>query len=152
MVGWSGVIEPNGIILLGYFLCVERAEFMKIQGLEVKGLDVVDISQKLAIYVAEYFNGYKLGEGESMFMEGHMFEFDEIKDIVPSKHHHLFTDESRFNGMSGYIIVGCVDGKKDERVISLLMDEDSEYAYLLCLHETKEKEDDTIILIKDFLN
>lgn len=124
---------------------------MKVLGLEVKDLNTTEISQKLEIYVANHFQGYKLGEGESMFMEGYMFEFDEIKGVIPSKHHHLFTNESRFNGMSGYVTVGYVDGKKDERVISILMDEDSAYAYLLCIHEENEEEDDTITLIKDFL-
>ena len=125
---------------------------MSVTGLCVKDLDATEISKKLEIYVAKHCQGYKLGTCQNMFMEGYMLYFDEIKDIIPTKHHHLFTDESKFNGMSGYVTVGYVDGKKDERTISILMDKDSEYAYFLCLHETKEKEDDTIILIKDFLN
>jgi len=124
---------------------------MKIQGLEVKGLDTTAISRKLEVYVANHFQGYKLGAGESMFMEGYMFEFNEIKDIVPAKHHHLFTDESKFNGMSGYITVGYVGGKADERTISVLMDEHSTHAYLLCLHEPNEKGEENIIIIGDFI-
>ena len=124
---------------------------MSIKGLCVKDLDATEISQKLEIYVAKHCQGYKLGACQNMFMEGHMFYFDEVKDVIPAKHHHLFTNESKFNGMSGYVIVGYVGGKADERTISVLMDEHSTYAYLLCLHEPNEKGEEEIIIIGDFI-
>jgi len=125
---------------------------MSIKGLEVKGLDSTGISQKLEIYVSNYFEGYSLGAGQSMFMEGHMFYFDEVSGIIPAEHHHLFTDESKFNGMSGYVIVGHVEGKADERIISVLMDEQNDYVYLLCLQETGEQGEVQPTIIKDFLS
>ena len=121
---------------------------MNIQGLEVKGLDSTEISQKLEIYVAEYFNGYKLGEGESMFMEGYVLEFGEVNDWIPTEYHNHFKDDDKFNCMSGYIVVDNKDGKTDERIISIVMDEHSEYVYLLCLQESE----DSTTIVKDFLS
>jgi len=60
---------------------------MNIQGLEVRGLDSAEISQKLEKYVADYFNGYKLGVGQSMFMEGYVLEFDELNECIPAEYH-----------------------------------------------------------------
>ena len=36
--------------------------------MDIKGLDLVQISQKLAIYVSEYFKGFTLVEGESLWL------------------------------------------------------------------------------------
>ena len=124
---------------------------MSITGLCVKDLDATQISKKLEIYVAKHCQGYKLGTCQNMFMEVYMFYFDEVKDIIPTKHHHLFTDESKFNGMSGYVTIGSVGDEADERIISVLMDEHSAYAYLLCLHEPNEEGEENIIIIGDFI-
>jgi len=139
MVGWNA----NFI--------TERVKFMSIYGLEVKGLDSTEISQKLEMYVAECFNGYKLDAGQSMFQEGYTLHFDEVADIIPSEHHHLFTNESKFNGMSGYITTEYVGGGVAERTVMLLMDGDSENVYLLYLQETNQEGEERTTLIKDFL-
>ena len=123
---------------------------MKIQGLEVKGLDSTEISQKLEKYVADYFKGYKLGTGQSMFMEGYELEFCEINDWIPAEYHNHFTNDDKFTCMSGYIVIDYKDGKADERVISIVMDEHSEYIYLLCLQDADEKGEENIIIIGDF--
>jgi len=124
---------------------------MSITGLDVKGLDTTEISRKLEVFVADYFKGYSLGAGQSMFQEGFMLEFGELMDTIPLQHHHLFNDDTEFVCMSGFITVGYVDGKADERIISLIMDEHSEYAYLLCLLQEVDGEGETVI-IKDFLS
>jgi len=125
---------------------------MEIQGLEVKGLDVVEISQILEKYVADYFNGYELSTGRSMFMEDYVLHFDEVNELIPAKHHHHFTDDSKFTCMSGYIIIDYVAGKVDERVAMLLMDEHSTYVYMLCVQEVDEKGVEKTVIIKDFMD
>ena len=117
------------------------------KGLCVKGLDIIEIGRVMETYVAEYVAGYRLGLGQSMFAESHMLYFNEVKAIIPGKYHNLFTDESKFIGASGYAMDNHVQGKADEYVVMLLMDEHSERAFLLCLQET----DNSISIIKDFL-
>ena len=124
---------------------------MSLKGLDVRRLDSVGISQLLKTYVSDYFNGYELDEGQSMFQEGHIFYFDEVKGIMPTKYHHLIVDDDKFGGLSGYITVGCEDGQADERIISVLMCECGAYLYLLCVQETDEDGTERTTIIKDFI-
>ncbi|MCL1882139.1 MAG: hypothetical protein FWF81_00070 [Defluviitaleaceae bacterium] len=121
------------------------------KGLDVKGLDVYELSRKMEKFVTAHFNDYKLGADESMFMEGHLFYYEEVQKMFPSKHQHLFTGDCKFLGMSGYITVNHAGDKADERIIMLLMDEQSERAYLLCLEETDEQGNENTVIIEDFL-
>ena len=118
------------------------------KGLDVRGMDATEISRKMEKYVADYFKGYSLGEGESMFMEGHLFRLEEISDMLPKKYLTLFNDGAEFITMSGFINVG----EANERVISVVMDEQSNYVYLLLMHETDENGEEKGIVIKDFLS
>ena len=121
---------------------------MSFKGLRIKGLDMVDISLKLEKYVAEYFNSYVLGIGQSMFNEAYYFQFNEVKEMIPVNHHHLFTDKDRLIGMSGYI---SLNDNLDGRVIMMLTDEYGEYAYLLYLQSEDENGNTKSVIIKDFL-
>jgi len=125
---------------------------MVIKGLCVKGLDTVEISQRMVRYVANYFYDYKLGAGQSMFVENFILHFDEVRDTIPAEHHILFTDDDKFSGMSGYVTVDYAQSESKEHVVMLLMDEHSTYIYFLCLQETNEKGEDKIIIINDFLS
>jgi len=122
-----------------------------MKGLYIGGIEATGISQLMEKYVAEYFNGYKLDEGESMFQEGHVFYFEEIKDVIPAKYHHFIKNEDKFGGLSGYITIGCKDGNADERIISVLMCECGSYLYLLSTQEIGENGIERTIIIKDFI-
>jgi len=147
-------VRLTGAFLLGYFIFEMRlsilkgVECMSIKGLRIKGLDTVDVSLKLEKYVAEYFTGYALGIGQSMFMEAYFFHFSEVKEMIPVNHHHLFTENDRLIGMSGYI---SLNDNLDERVIMMLTDEHGEYAYLLYLQSEDENGNTESVIIKDFL-
>ena len=124
---------------------------MQAKGLCVKGLDVYEISKKLEPYVSDYFSGFKIGTNESLLQEGFLFTYDEVNDMIPAKHHHLFTDDCKLLGMSGYITLSNTAGKPDERILMVLFDEDSEYLYLVCLQEENEQGDEQSIIIADFI-
>ena len=127
-------------------------EAMDDMGLCVTGLDSVGISQKMERYVIDYFPAFKLDTGQSMFMEGHVFYLEEIDSVVPDKYHHLFTDESKFICMSGFIAVSHAQDQSDERTIMLIMDDRSERVYLLLyLQEVDDTGEERIFMIKDFL-
>ena len=114
--------------------------------MNIKGLDIVKISQLMATYVEGYIEGFVLPRGESLFQESYLFDFEEIAELIPAQYHHLFKSTDRFNGASG-------DIEFDSQVysLSLLVDEDYATAFLLCLQEVSEEEDGNIIIIKNFL-
>jgi hypothetical protein len=114
--------------------------------MDIKGLDMTQISQKLAIYVESYFDGFRLPERDSLFQESYRLHFDEVKDSIPRQHHHLFGDDNWFNGASGFIEVGT-----QEHLVMLLADENYETVFTLCLQEADEEGDERTIIIKDFL-
>ena len=125
---------------------------MNTMGLCVTGLDSVEISQKMERYVIDCFPAFKLDTGQSMFMEGHIFYLEEIDSVIPDKYRHLFTDESKFICMSGFITVGHAQDQSDERTIMLIMNDSGKRAYLLlCLQEVDGTGEERIFMIKDFL-
>jgi hypothetical protein len=68
--------------------------------------------------------------------------------MIPEKYHHLFSDETKFLGMDGFIDVG----EAKECVISILMDEQGERAFFLCLcDEVDVGGEERFTIIKDFL-
>ena len=121
------------------------------KGLCVKGLDTTEISRKMEVYLADYSKGFNLVSGQSMFIESIMLHNDEVKTMIPSEYHHLFTDNCKFNGLSGYVTIGCSGGEVVEGIVMLLMDEHCTSAYLLYLQEATEAGNDNTI-IKDFLS
>jgi len=125
---------------------------MDARGLYIAGLDANGISSKLETYIADYIKGYKLGTGQSILVEGHIFYFSEVKHMVRTKHHHLFTDDEKFLGMSGYIATGNKHGEANQLIVMVLLDELSKYAYSLCVQDADEDGAERIIIIKDFLS
>ena len=114
--------------------------------MDIKGLDLVQISQKLAIYVSEYFTGFTLAEGESLFAESYLFYFEEVKDSIPAQYNHLFNDESKFNGAAGFIEVN-----DKEHCIMMLTDEDYNHVYLLSKQDSDADGNESTVIIKDFM-
>jgi len=118
------------------------------KGLCIKNLDVVEISQMMKTYVAGYPTGYSLCAGQSMFSENYLLHFEEVKDIVPVEYHHHFTDDCKFNGLSGYIPNDYAEHQSNERIVMLLTDEHRQRAFLLLVQES----DNSTTIIKDFLS
>ena len=116
--------------------------------MDVVGLDTSEISQKLEKYVVDYFQGFKLGKNQSMFAEGHTFDFTEVLHLIPEPHHHAFTDDSKFLGMCGDITVSNPQGQPTEHTLMLLLNEESSQAYVLA---TQQPDMGETVIIKDFL-
>jgi len=124
---------------------------MDVKGLCVRGLDVYEISQKLEKYVSDYFAGFKLGADESLFHEGHLFWFEEIEGMFPKKHLKFFSDKDKFLCMSGFIAIRNTLDEEEQHVISLIMNEHGERAFLLCVEKADEDGEEKTAIIKDFL-
>ena len=116
--------------------------------MDITGLDMTQISQKLATYVKNHVNGFTLAEGESLFAECYMLYFEEVKERVPDHYHAIFDDEDIFNGAAGFVEV---DGR--EWVILMLADEKFTKVYLLSMQDdTDVTRDVETVFIKDFLD
>ena len=116
------------------------------KGLCIKGLDTVQISIKLSAHVENHIKGFKLPAGESLFQECYPLHFEDAKETIPSKYHHLFTGTDMFNGLAGFIEV---DGK--QYTIMLLADETHSKAYLLSIQYPDTEGGEISAIIGDFL-
>ena len=113
--------------------------------MDIKGLDMTQISRKLAVFVESYFEGFTLPSGDSLFAESYLLHFEEVKDGIPEQYHCRFTDADRFNGAAGFIEV---DGT--EHCIMLLSDERYDTAYILSKQESDGNGNERTVIIKDF--
>jgi len=70
--------------------------------MNIKGLTMREISEKITPYVADYFKGSTITNyaGE-LFTENYTLGFGEIAVDLPQK--HLFSDTDNINNASGYI-------------------------------------------------
>ena len=116
------------------------------KGLNIQGLDTAQISEKLSVYVENHIRGFMLSDGESLFQENYLLSFDECKDAIPSKYHHLFTDTDMLNGLSGFIKAGA-----KQYIVMLLVDEAFTKAYLLSMQGAGAEGSDETVIIADFL-
>ena len=112
--------------------------------MDIKGLNTVQISQQLAVYLESHIQGFKLSEGESLFQENFTLHFQEVKENIPTQHHHLFNDSHKFNVVTGFITAGS-----QVYILSLLADENYTTAYFLFLQEAKGEQKN--IIIRNFL-
>jgi len=126
---------------IGLFLCREDLIFMNIAG-----LDMVEVGQRMEMYVQNHIKGFVLSVGVSMFQESYLFDFTEIKATIPPRYHYLFKDTDKFNGASGFI-----EHDSLEYTIMLLADESDAVAYLLTLLWTDANDKENTAIIGDFL-
>jgi len=107
--------------------------------MNIKGLTMREISEKMKPYVADYFKGSTITnyEGE-LFTENYTLEFGEIGVDLPDK--ERFSDTDQINNASGYIyIANASDGHKGfEFVVILLSSTDYSRALYLILQKISE--------------
>jgi len=128
-------------------ITIERFDFMGMNGLYIGGIDSTGISKLVEKHVSEYFSGYRLDEGQSMFQEGNIFYFEEVKEIIPTKYHQFITDVDKFGGLSGCITLES----GEEHIVSVMMCECGAYIYFLFTQEPDEGGIERAVIIKDFI-
>jgi len=114
--------------------------------MNIAGLNMTEVSQRMATYVQSHINDFTLSAGASMFQESYIFDFTEIKANILPRYHHLFKDTDKFNGASGFI-----EHDSQEYTIMLLTDESYATAYLLTLLWTDTNGEERTAIIGDFL-
>lgn len=123
--------------------------------IDIKGLNLVQVSNSLEEYIAEYFKYCKLSKSNrGKFEESYTLYFEEIKHLIPEEYHKLFKNGDKFNGASGYLKFKLKSKEimNNDYIIMLLSDEDNTKAYILCLQEINSTtNEERIIILKNFL-
>ena len=122
----------------------------------IKGLDLGEVSSQLQGYVTEYFkdqtNTPRLDE--CLFTESYLFDFEEIQHLLPTEYHKFFKPTDKFNGASGYLEFDS-ESEPDgtcEYILSLLSNEDYSKALFLLLQEIDNTtNEEKVVILKDFL-
>ena len=121
--------------------------------MNIKGLTMREISEKIRPYVADYFKGSTITNYErELFQENHTLEFGEIAVDLPQK--HLFNDSDNINNASGYVYLTntAEEHRGYEHIVILLSTADYSTGLYLILQKISEKTSDTEhIILKNFI-
>ena len=71
--------------------------------MDITGLNITQIQEKIYPIVADYFKGCKLSSFKEWGFESFIFDLTELTHLIPDKHNHQFKDDTKFNGASGFI-------------------------------------------------
>lgn len=111
--------------------------------MNIKGSNIDEISNMLLPYIRGYFAAETLKLNGNIFVESFLFEFDEIKHIIPEKHHSMFCSSDKLNGACGIIEV-------DSKGLNVYLISSEDYSNALIL-ATQEADTGKITLLKDFI-
>jgi len=122
--------------------------------MDIKGLDMLQISKIMELYLNEYFTErVVISDTNGIFSEVIRLAFDEIDHLISVEQMQSFQRDEWFNGASGFVKVSNNnDNTTESYTVMLLMDEHQTKA--LCLYVSKcnattcEYMD---ILVKDFM-
>jgi hypothetical protein len=122
--------------------------------MDIKGLDISQISKKMEIYLEEHFTGHTIESyTNGIFQEVIRMSYDEIAHLlIQPEGKQRFKGDEWFNGASGIVELSNTDsGKKESYTIMLVMDEQQTQALFLYVSKwgaTTQAEVNT--LIRDF--
>ena len=121
--------------------------------MNITGLTIKEISEKMDCYVKDYFKGSTVTNyaGE-LFTENYTLEFDEINVDLPEK--HLFQDTDNINNASGCVYLADISEEHQgyEYVIILLSNADYSKALYLILQKISEETGTAEhIILKNFI-
>lgn len=121
--------------------------------MEIKGLNLSEISEKLKPHVAGFFTDSKiLDEEGGMFQESVTLYADEVRHLIPPEHNSRFKDTDKFGAASGYIRFETKGTAFRGKLYIVMLLHTSTHALLLYLQEQNDiTHDSRNILLVDFL-
>jgi len=122
--------------------------------MDIKGLDMSQISKMIEVYLNEYFNGCVVAiDTNGIFSEVIRLAFDEIDHLIPVDQMQHFQGIEWFNGASGFVEVSNTDDStKESHTVMLLLDEHQTKALYLYVSKGDSFTDDNMyILVKYFI-
>jgi hypothetical protein len=97
--------------------------------MNIKGMNIKQISRKLEMYVSAYYKDFKLSAGQCLLSESYIFDFEEIKHLIPEQYHQQLNDK-KFNGMSGGIEFDPTPN--DSEIILMLITDENNSTLCFC--------------------
>lgn len=123
--------------------------------MNIKGMNIIEISSQLQHYVTDYFKDCKLsGLDEGMFAESCQFDFTEVNHLIPPEYHELYNDTDRFNCASGYVLFETKSDEFRGSVFMVMLISDKEYSdalFLLLQEENDITHVNKDIILADFI-
>ena len=121
--------------------------------MNIKGLTSAEISEKVYVYVKEYFKGSTItNHAGELFQENYNLEYGEIAVDLPQK--HMFQDTDQINNTSGFVYLDNISQEHNgyEFIIILLSNSDYSNALYLILQRINTETNDTEhIMLKNFM-
>jgi len=62
--------------------------------MQIQGLSINQISQKIEPYVGDYFKGFTLSSFNEMSFESYIFDYEEVKHLILEQYRHQFVFKS----------------------------------------------------------
>ena len=122
--------------------------------MDTKGLDLLQISKKMEVYLSEHFPGYVLiNDANGIFSEAYRLAYDEIEHLlIQPEGKPLFSFEEWFIGASGIVELSSTDNGANETITVMLVlnEPQSKALYLYVSKWDAVTQTDVNILVKDF--
>ena len=122
--------------------------------MDIRGLTIQQIQEKIYPIVADYFKGCKLSTFKEWAFESFTFDLTELTHLIPKHYIQKFKDDVRFSGASGVIEFDSTATEYQNKtyILMLISDEFNKQAYFLYVQELdNEFNKQRDILIKDFM-
>ena len=122
--------------------------------MDIRGLNIQQIQEKIYPIIADYFKGCKLKSLEEWAFDSFIFDLTELLHLIPKHHIQKFKDDVRFNGASGFIEFDSTATEYQNKtyILMLISGEFNKQAYFLYFQELdNEYNKQRDILIKDFM-
>ena len=122
--------------------------------MDIKNLNILQISEKIYPYVSDYFKGCTLSDFKEWSFESYIFDLSELTHLIPEQYHHRFKDTDEFNGASAFLDFEAVPEEYENKkyLLMLIADKNNAICYFLYIQELDgdyDKQRD--ILIADFM-
>ena len=127
---------------------------MDIKGLDVQGLDILQISKKMEVHLTEHFTGHTLiNDTNGIFQESYRLAHEEIDHLlIQPEGVQLYNGDEWFCGASGIVeLTNISNGEKETYTVMLVLDEPQSkalYLYVSKWNATTQSDVDT--LVKNF--
>jgi hypothetical protein len=121
--------------------------------MNIEGLTIKDIDEKIRHYVTDYFKGSTIiNYAGELFTENYTLQFDEIAVDLPEK--HLFKDTDNINNASGCIHLADISEEHRGYEYNIILLSNADYTkvlYLILQKISEETNEAEHIILKNFM-
>ena len=123
--------------------------------MNIQNLDLVEIGNLFIPDLCNYFKGAAISNlDEGLFVESYLFDFEEVRHLIPEQHCSNYEKSDLFNCASGVILFDAVPEEMENKEYSalLLVNEDYSRALVFAIEETDSNTgENKIITLRNFI-